>query len=73
MAAINKNLVKWEQVLYLRLRGLGYREIGAEVGISHQRVHQIINQARDYAETHDDHAARRLGALVKALYGEAHA
>lgn len=38
-----------EKVLELRLKGLGYSEIGRQVGISRQRAHQIITGYTSFA------------------------
>ena len=50
----NRNTKQWREVLSLRSKGLHLDQVGIIAGITKQRVHQIINQAKAYTTRHDD-------------------
>lgn len=56
---------QWLRVLDLRAKDLTFAQIAMLTGVSRQRAHQIISQARHYASTHDDELARKITDLLK--------
>ena len=49
-----RNVKQWKEVINLRSRGLTFDQISKLTGISRQRCHQIIEQAKYHAGIYDD-------------------
>ena len=58
MAEREKKIKLWKQILKIRSTGLSLAQVGRIVGVTRQRVHQIKNQAIEYAGSHDDELAK---------------
>jgi len=52
-----RNTKQWLRILELRSKDLTFAQVATLTGISRQRAHQIIAQAKRYASTHDDELA----------------
>jgi len=52
-----RNVKQWKQVISLWSHDLSFDQVSKLAGISRQRCHQIIGQAKYYAEKHDDELA----------------
>lgn len=55
----------WLEVVRLRKANLSFAKISKLTGVSRQRAHQIVVQAKRYAGRKDDELARKLAALLK--------
>jgi predicted transcriptional regulator len=51
-------------VLKLRKGGMTYQAIGNMLGISRQRVHQLINLAKVHQTKHDGELSDKIGKLM---------
>ena len=58
---------KWLLILQLRAQGKTLAECGQAVGLTRQRAHAIIKQARSYAKKHNDGLAQKIGFLFWAI------
>lgn len=61
-----RNELQWIMVLKLRKSGMTYQKIGDTLGISKQRVHQLINLAKVHQEKHDGELSDKIGKLMEA-------
>lgn len=60
------NTELWIRVVRLRKANLTFAEISRVTGVSRQRAHQIIAQAKSYAARKDDALARKITELMEA-------
>lgn len=60
-----RNKSQWLVVLKLRRSGMSMPVIGAMLGLSRQRVFQILNLAKKHAERWDDDLAKQIKVLVQ--------
>lgn len=58
------NTELWIRVVRLRRANLTFAEISRVTGVSRQRAHQIVAQAKQYAAIHDNALARKILDLL---------
>ncbi len=58
-----RNTLQWLMVLRMRKQNKTLQDIGDSLGVSRQRVHQIIHLAKVHADKHDDELARKIREL----------
>lgn len=61
-----RNELQWIMVLKLRKSGMTLQKIGDTLGISKQRVHQLINLAKVHREKHDGELSDKIEKLMEA-------
>jgi DNA-directed RNA polymerase specialized sigma subunit len=59
-----RNELQWVMVLKLRKSGMTLQKIGDTLGISKQRVHQLINLAKVHQGKHDGELSDKIGKLM---------
>jgi len=59
-----RNELQWIMVLKLRKSGMTLQKIGDTLGISKQRVHQLINLAKVHQGKHDGELSDKIGKLM---------
>jgi len=60
-----RNELQWIMVLKLRKSGMTLQKIGDTLGISKQRVHQLINLAKVHQGKHDGDLSDKIGKLME--------
>jgi len=59
-----RNELQWVMVLKLRKSGMTYQKIGETLGISKQRVHQLINLAKVHQGKYEGDLSDKIGKLM---------